>query len=325
MASPGVGVEALIRPHRPDDDAPLIDLLRRAYPLFPHSSVEESRQSVRSWDKHGRVYRRWVADLDGTLVGRALVIELKANEPDIFYTEVTVAPDHRHRGIGRRLLETVLDEGHRLEYRRLLTEVLDDDTHSKRFAGKAGFVPDGRGEQLSRLEVARANLSGFDDAEARLGNQGLRVEKLSELPIDSEHFMMQLHRLDQETHRDIPTTIEWADSPFDEWMDVIVFGPGRSAEWAWVALDGETPVGMARLRLYDRDAASNAYTGVSKPYRGRGIARALKYRTVQWCRDQGIPFIYTGNDVENHRMLSINVALGYKPLPKAIEMVKEMA
>ncbi len=69
----------------------------------------------------------------------------------------------------------------------------------------------------------------------------------------------------------------------------------------------------------------NAYTGVDRAYRGRGVARALKLRTIQWARQNNVDFIYTGNDIANQRMLAINVQLGYEPLPGWVEVVKELA
>jgi GNAT superfamily N-acetyltransferase len=127
------------------------------------------------------------------------------------------------------------------------------------------------------------------------------------------------------THRDVPTVIPFGEIAYAEWLDAIVNGAGRSPKWAWVAIAGDEPVGLARLRTYENErAAQNAYTGVRSDYRGRGVARALKYRTIEWCRANSIDFIYTGNDIKNVRMLAINVALGYQPLPCEIEFAKDL-
>jgi GNAT superfamily N-acetyltransferase len=63
---------------------------------------------------------------------------------------------------------------------------------------------------------------------------------------------------------------------------------------------------------------------VDPAYRGRGIARALKLKTVEWAREHGVEFIFTANDAQNQRMLSINSSLGYRPLPASIDLVKEL-
>jgi GNAT superfamily N-acetyltransferase len=71
-------------------------------------------------------------------------------------------------------------------------------------------------------------------------------------------------------------------------------------------------------------AAGNNLTGVDPVYRGRGIARALKLKTIEWAREHDVESIYTQNDIENRRMLAINISLGYKPLPTEVEMVKDL-
>jgi GNAT superfamily N-acetyltransferase len=230
--------------------------------------------------------------------------------------------EHRGGGLGSRLLQTAEDEARGLGGRRLLSEVLDADEGGQAFCERRGFAPNGgHGEQLSRLDVKHSNLAGVEEA---LTKSGLRIERLADLDLSDGTVIRALYRLDMDSHRDVPSPVEWVDIPFEEWLEAIANGPGRSPDWSWVALDGVDPVGMARLRLYDGNVAGNAYTAVQKDYRGRGIARALKYRTVAWCRDRGIGFIYTGNSVENHRMLAINRALGYEPLPRTIEVVREL-
>jgi mycothiol synthase len=82
-------------------------------------------------------------------------------------------------------------------------------------------------------------------------------------------------------------------------------------------------VGLAFLQMRAGSIADNGYTGVDRLYRGRGIARALKLRTVEWAREHGVEAIVTGNDVDNKPMLGINIELGYRPLPANIEYVRK--
>jgi hypothetical protein len=56
-----------------------------------------------------------------------------------------------------------------------------------------------------------------------------------------------------------------------------------SAETHWVALNGERPVGMTFLKRLSEDAAENDYTCVAATHRSRGIATALKLRTIAWA------------------------------------------
>jgi GNAT superfamily N-acetyltransferase len=66
-------------------------------------------------------------------------------------------------------------------------------------------------------------------------------------------------------------------------------------------------------------------TGVLRDYRGRGIAMALKVRTVRYARANGYREIRTWNDVRNRKMLRINDALGFAKQPASINYVKTLA
>jgi GNAT superfamily N-acetyltransferase len=127
-----------------------------------------------------------------------------------------------------------------------------------------------------------------------------------------------------ESIRDVPSSEEWEPYPYGLWLRYILNAPGMSPEHYWVALDGRRPVGVATLRRHGPHVADNDYTGVDRAYRGRGVARALKLRTIRWAQENGVDSIVTGNDVDNRRMLDINIRLGYRPLPGSVEMVKEL-
>jgi RimJ/RimL family protein N-acetyltransferase len=133
-----------------------------------------------------------------------------------------------------------------------------------------------------------------------------------------------IHDMEFRTEHDIPSSEPPTQDPFEMWLQRQLQGAGKSPSTFWIALDGGRPVAVARLRVMPGRAAGNGLTAVDADYRGRGIARALKFKTIEWARENGIETIYTENDLENHRMLAINVSLGYKPLPPEVELVKDL-
>ena len=86
-------------------------------------------------------------------------------------------------------------------------------------------------------------------------------------------------------------------------------------EGTFLALaDGEI-VGTAGLQ---RDAdipdrAENALTAVLRGFRGRGIALALKQRTLAFAAESGIREVYTWTQQRNAEMRRLNERLGYRP------------
>ena len=62
-------------------------------------------------------------------------------------------------------------------------------------------------------------------------------------------------------------------------------------------------------------------TGTLRSHRRKGIATALKLKTIQYAIDYGAEWIQTGNE-ENNPMYDLNVMLGFKPMPAWLEMRK---
>jgi predicted GNAT superfamily acetyltransferase len=83
-------------------------------------------------------------------------------------------------------------------------------------------------------------------------------------------------------------------------------------------------VGMSNLerQLEDPTFVWQGLTGTLREDRGRGIAMALKLRTVTFAQRMGVDHIKTWNDQRNRPMLSINEAMGFEKQPAwiAIEL-----
>ncbi|TML58674.1 MAG: GNAT family N-acetyltransferase [Actinobacteria bacterium] len=85
------------------------------------------------------------------------------------------------------------------------------------------------------------------------------------------------------------------------------------AECTFLALAGDEVVGCAGLMLDpDRpDRAEHSLTAVRRPWRGRGVAKALKQATIAWAGENGIRELYTWTQRGNEPMRRLNERLGY--------------
>ncbi|MBI3975568.1 MAG: hypothetical protein HY334_04170 [Armatimonadetes bacterium] len=65
-------------------------------------------------------------------------------------------------------------------------------------------------------------------------------------------------------------------------------------------------------------------TGTRRAYRNRGLALALKLRTVAFARARGVREIRTWNDTLNAPMLHINVKMGFVRQPAWISFEQRL-
>lgn len=265
-----------------------------------------------------------VAERDGQIIGDWYMEQHPwTTDPNAFFATVEVDKNLEGQGIGRRLwddLEPVLKaRGARKVYAR----ATQGDERGQRFASDRGFRKTERADRISRLTVADANLEGYEGVEQRLQAENIIIKTMAELDQDNDSFMRELHAAIQDSVQDIPSTEEFRPTPYDVWRQNFLKSPGTSAETYWVALHEGHPIGLANLSLPASDRAFNGLTGTMRAFRGKGVARALKLKTIEWSRQNGIEYIDTGNDAENERMLAINLRLGYESLPARHEWLKE--
>ncbi|HEX8918923.1 MAG TPA: GNAT family N-acetyltransferase [Chloroflexota bacterium] len=315
--------ETIVRPRRPEDDAQSVSIANQVFSEFPPESVEETRHWIKNTPP--TAYRSdLVAERDGTVVGSGNLYEMFwAAERNRYSMNMVVAPTLWGQGIGSALYNAFLADVQRRGGTRLYTWIKSNVPEAASFAEHRGFAPSGHEHRMSRLDVHVANLDGYDGLEDRLRAEDIRVTTVAALDPD-ETQLHAIHALDNDTTKDVPQSEEFVSTPFETWYRDAFQAPGASTESFWLALHGDRPVGMAVLRRQGPNAAWNSFTGVTADFRGKGVARALKKRTIDWARANGVDYIFTGNDVSNERMLAVNVRLGYQPLPPITEMVKDL-
>ena len=86
-------------------------------------------------------------------------------------------------------------------------------------------------------------------------------------------------------------------------------------------------IGSTDLEVYPKAEPHKAWTGglgVLKEFRRKGLATALKIKAIEKLLKKGITEVRTDNE-ENNPMYKINVALGFKPVPRSLEYMKNLS
>src|SRR5438270_5312009 len=157
----------------------------------------------------------------------------------------------------------------------------------------------------------------------RMGQQGLELLTLADAG-PSEEVIKELADLHWEAAQDIPRDephVRQSEESFRAWLSA----PGVYEDRFWLARLGGRFVGISYLQYRERGHAWTGWTGTARSVRGRGVARALKLRTLVQAIELGVKRSRTENDAENAPILHLNEEFGYRPIPSLIQFPRPAA
>ncbi len=310
----------------PDDYEGYVAIGNRCYPDYP-GTVAEARHQDETWDHSKYFKRRIVVEQDGTIVGAGDLNHSRWTfRPDTYHIEVKVDPQQRRRGIGRAMYDDLLAAAGERDAKQLVAGVKESMTGGLEFARRQGFTEVKR-DWESRLDAEHFDFGAFAEAPRRVVEAGLRITTLAEEIADDPSALERIYELDCDCGRDVPSTDPFTPLAFEDWRREVLESPNSTPDAFYLAVSPEGRyLGVSNLwrSLEDPSFIWQGLTGVRREARGKGIAMALKLRTVEYARDHGIREIKTWNDQRNRPMLRINEAMGFVKQPAWIEMRKEL-
>jgi GNAT superfamily N-acetyltransferase len=282
--------------------------------------LAEARAEYEGWPAE-RYYRaRWVAENDDkVVVGWGEITHRPWQfHPDKYGLHVEVAPDRRRQGAGGLILERLIGE---LRARQALLArafALEGDAESIGFLTHRGFREVWR-ELESRLDVTAFDPRTFAGAEERVARQDVTITTLADEMSRDPGVLREVYDLSSASQDD-PQLDPVTPLPFEEFVAGEISGAKSLPEAWFLARSGGRLVGVSTLeRVGDSvKTVESGYTGVHPQYRRRGIALALKLRTIAYARTHGYRHIQTGSNAVNAPMLHLNAALGFEPQPARI-------
>ncbi|MFC4637260.1 GNAT family N-acetyltransferase [Deinococcus hohokamensis] len=184
----------------------------------------------------------------------------------------------------------------------------------------------------SGLDLRTLDFAAFAPHEARARASGVRLEPLSTLEPGeggqlSEAGQRRLYALIAALLRDVPSTQAISVWPFELWQQrYLPHLKHPEGVWLAVAPEGEW-VGLSELHLENATrpgTVQNGLTGVLPPWRGQGLALALKLAAARAALQRGYTQARTNNHSVNRAMLAVNEKLGFVRESATVTVRKEV-
>jgi GNAT superfamily N-acetyltransferase len=310
----GVANDWRVRLYTAADIPAYVELSNLEYPDEP-TTVEQEEHWERSYPQENPRLRLAVEDADGHLI--AFGESLKpfwAIAPGVYNFYALAHPQRRGHGIGRELLARLDAYARGQGAEKLRTACRESQAHSIRFLERAGFSQFGIRFE-SAIDLAAFDPDRFAAAFERVAAEGYRLVTLAELRAAHPNFDRELYEVENTTLRDVPLPGgEEFDMSFEQWRKNLD-NPTLDPDASFVALHGEQVVGLTMIeQLKDGPAITDA-TGVLREHRNRGVALALKVKSLAALKASGRAEARTHNDTANPSIIHLNEKLGYTRLP----------
>ena len=312
-----------IRDFEPKDYPRMVEISNLLY--APHRSTEaEARFDDEHFDKK-YFLRRWVAEDPASreAVATGEISHMPWSfHPQKFWMDLEVHPDWQRKGIGQAMYEAIGAELRAKGAIVVRSSTQESKAESVRWLEKRGFVEKMRNWE-SHLDVASVDAARF--ASKAVVPDGIRILTLAEARREDPECLRTLFDLGNEIGPDIPNPDVFTPSTF-EMFQAHMGGPDALPDGQFYAKAGDRFVGLSTLWRSEGspDVLYQGLTGVVRAYRGRGLAWALKMRTISYARSHGFRQIRTWNNTMNRPILNINEALGFAKQPVWITFEKAL-
>ncbi len=308
-----------------DADLPLMwaaaDAARVADGELERNSLEGMATYYRHLERYDPASDLLIAEseTDGAMAGYTRVEWNDSNDGERWYEAVCIIdPAFRRRGVGARLL--AWSERRRLEIvaehaagqlatdraRAMTTFVFDGDRGGAVLLADAGYVPFRRFASMRRPDLEDLSEVTMPD--------GLEIRPVARQTV----AMRQVFDADVEAFRDHFGWTEGTDEKFAEFVE----DPDLEPDLWIVAFDGDEVAGavLNRVRTSPEGERSGWLDSIftRRPWRQRGLARALIARSLVLLRDQGLTAASLGVDLANpNQALALYESCGFRAVSGA--------
>jgi GNAT superfamily N-acetyltransferase len=299
MSVPALAGLAVVRAER-DDELLAVAAVRRTVDPDAQPSLVSMRHTLATFPH--AVYL--LARAGEEPVGCAYTGCFPGTEQEPFmYANVSVVPGRRRQRVGTALLQEIGRHARDVGKEGLTVEAREDDPESLAWLERRGF------EEIERQKGLELLLADVTPVAPDPPDSVVVVQRAPE-------HERGMYAVGVEAGKDIPGLDADHDPSFEQWRSFEIERPSRRPELAFVALSGGEVVGFASADVFgESDTGWHGLTAVSRAWRGRGVATALKRSQIEAARRLGLRRLMTESEERNRPMRRLNEKLGYRPVP----------
>lgn len=304
-----------IRPFEPTslDYATVVKLINQHHPNYPTTVEILKRNDSKRDPKY--LNRRYVGEIENLNNKQIVAVGIVnkrglSNELGKYYIDFYIEKEFEDQRLGEPLYTHMVNDLADKNPVELKTEMLEDNAQKIELFQQKGFQQSRKPKPSSEFKVSNFDFDRFAGYAEKVKTSGIVIVNLQELETTDSNWMQKLYDMEIVSNKDKsgfkPMGLDAYAKIFerDDYLPSAFF----------VAVDGDNYVGISALwpNLVRKDLLSVGTTSVIPSHRRRGIATALKLKTIEFAQAYGASIIKTRNE-ENSPMYTLNMKLGFKP------------
>ena len=252
----------------------------------------------------------------------------KVNEVWIY---VSTLKSHERKGIGKSLLSYAHKEAEKIGAEKINTYV--ENPESLGFAHKFGGVLSAE-KNMKYLMLREANYGKAQEwiAELDVKNMNINLTFYDKIPDEVlGKFIDAFNQMNRDNPDVAQGLMEYEPWTVEQFKDALAKGEKRGVKrFLILAFDkNENIAGLTMIRTENTAPSSitQSLTGVSRDFRGKGLAKLLKAQMLMHIKENLPEFevMTTWNNKRNEAMNHINIELGYKDAQPCFDCQFEVA
>tara|TARA_B100001142_G_scaffold88365_1_gene90219 strand:- start:2625 stop:3596 length:972 start_codon:yes stop_codon:yes gene_type:complete len=265
-----------------------------------------------------------------TLIGLLYYVQGRAENNKMCFFNIVLDPKHNNKGYRESLYQKMLNQIKKFNCNKVFSNIYDHANyqHYQKLLIKHNFKLVQTNREYS-CDIRQVDTKKYIPLIDKLESEGIRFyDSRDEMKQFPNHYK-KLEELIWTYDQDIPSPEEIKNTrlPFEQVMKMQTDFEENCYGVEIVAVKNGKYIGSTDIEVFPKAEPHKGWTGglgILPDFRRKGIATAIKIKAIKKLLKKGITELRTDNE-ENNPMYKINVALGFKPVPRSLEYMKDLS